>query len=312
MEHLENIAGLVRTLKHDIRAEVIINDLLEHKDIKEGEYVIYKEGQFSRAYRFDVLDAQMIDYDYDSTQMLKLNLSRDSIYDILPEGISHASKNESLGKGVDSMIKEYYEQKKQQKAARLFFQPFENEIFRYGVETERFESQFLFDFNGSEAPDMFYDFWDIDRSFPSILVSKFIRLLPFSYKIVGNIQQACHILSVLLEEEVKVSDREYQEYSDESQGISLGETRLGLDSITGTCYDDYSRHLDIKIGPLKKSLFTDFIHEGGKKKFADMFYEHFFPLEVEINTIILLPEDKQKFEFNNDIEAPVLGYNTSI
>lgn len=312
MDNLEKIAGLIRTLKHDIRAEVIVNDLLEHKDIKENEYVIYKEGQFSRAYRFDVLDAQTTDYDYDSTQMLKLNLSRDSVYDMLPEGISHASKNETPGKGVDSMIKEYYEQKKQQKAARLFFQPFENEMFHYGVETERFESHFLFEFNNGKAPDMFYDFWDIDRSFPTLLVSKFIRLLPFSYKIVGNIQQACHILSVLLEEDVNVSDREYQEYSDESQGVLLGETRLGLDSIAGTQYDDYSRHLDIKIGPLRKSSFTDFIHEGGKKKFVDMFYEHFFPLEVEVNTIILLPEDKQKFEFNNETGASVLGYNTSI
>lgn len=312
MDNLENIAGLIRTLKHDIRAEVIVNDLLEHKDIKEGEYVIYKEGQFARAYRFDVLDAQTTDYDYDSMQMLKLNLSRDSIYDMLPEGISHISKNEAPGKGVDSMIKEYYQQKKQQKAARLFFQPFENEMFHYGVETESFESRFLFELNNGKAPDMFYDFWDIDRDFPTLLVSKFIRLLPFSYKIVGDIQQACHILSVLLEEDVHVSDREYQEYSDESQGVLLGETRLGLDSITGTRYDDYSRHLDIKIGPLKKSSFTDFIHEGGKKKFVDMFYEHFFPLEVEINTIILLPEDKQKFEFNNETGSPVLGYNTSI
>ncbi len=312
MDNLEKIAGLIRTLKHDIRAEVIVNDLVEHKDIKENEYVVYKEGQFSRAYRFDVLDAQITDYDYDSTQILKLNLSRDSIYDMLPEGISHASKNETPGKGVDSMIKEYYDQKKQQKAARLFFQPFENEMFHYGVETERFESRFLFEFNNGKAPDMFYDFWNIDRGFPTLLVSKFIRLLPFSYKIVGNIQQACHILSVLLEEDVNVSDREYQEYSDESQGVLLGETRLGLDSITGTRYDDYSRHLDIKIGPLRKSSFTDFIHEGGKKKFVDMFYEHFFPLEVEINTIILLPEDKQKFEFNDETEASVLGYNTSI
>ena len=42
-----------------------------------------------------------------------------------------------------------------------------------------------------------------------------------------------------------------------------------------------------------------------------MFYEHFFPLEVEIKTIILLPKNKEQFEFNNT-EAPVLGYNTSI
>jgi hypothetical protein len=311
MEHLEYIAKLIGTLEHDIRAEVIINDLQENNDIAQEQYVIRKEGQFSRAYRFDVLDSRIVDYNYDSTQILSLDLSRDSMYDMLPEGITHISKNDTPEKDVEVMIREYNEQKKQQKSARTFFQPFENEMFRYGVRTENFESEFLSGLNGSSAPEMFYDFWNIDRDFPPLLVSKFIRLLPFAYKIVGNISLAAHILSVLLEEPVEVSDRDYQEYSDESQGISLGETRLGLDSITGVRYDDYSRHLDIKIGPLEKSSFTDFIHEGNKKKFTEMFYEHFFPIEVELNTMILLPKHKQSFEFNNT-ETPVLGYNTSI
>jgi hypothetical protein len=311
MEHLNNLAIHVTTLKHDIRAEVIINDLLKSKDIDDTQYVVHKDGQFSRTYRFDVLNAKVIDYDYDSTQMLKFSLSRDSIYDMLPEGMAHSTKNDAQGKDVDVMIKEYKEQRKQQKAARVFFQPFENEFFRYGVKTETFESDFLFELNGYKAPDMLYDFWNISRDFPPLLVSKFIRLLPFAYKIVGNISQAVHILSVLLEEQVEVSNRDYQQYADEDQGISLGESRLGLDSITGTLYDDYSRHLDIKIGPLKTSSFTDFIHEGNHKKFVEMFYEHFFPIEVEINTIILLPDDKQKFEFINTTDA-VLGYNTFI
>lgn len=311
MNHLEYIAELINSLKHDIKAEIIINALLESKDIQDGQFVIQKEGQFSRAYRFDVLSSEVTDYDYDSIQILKLNLSRDSIYDMLPEGMTHQTKNDIPEKGVDTMIKEYNIRKKQQKSARLFFQPFENEFFQYGISTEAFESGFLFELNSSHVPDMFYDFWNISRDFPPLLVSKFIRLLPFAYKIVGNISQASHILSVLLEEQVEVRDRDYQQYADEKQGVSLGDTRLGLDSITGTSYDDYSKHLDIKIGPLQNSSFTDFIHDGEKKKFVEMFYEHFFPIEVEITTIILLPEDKEKFEFKDTADA-VLGYNTCI
>ncbi len=311
MEHLNDLAAQITSLEYDIRAEVIINDLLKSGDIDEKSFVIHKEGQFSRTYRFDMLDAQVIDYKYDSAQLLKFSLSRDSIYDMLPEGMTHSTKNDAQGKDVDVMIKEYNKQKKQQKTARLFFQPFENEFFRYGVDAEAFESNFLFELNGCKAPDMLYDFWNISRDFPPLLVSRFIRLLPFAYKIVGNISQAVHILSVLLEEQVEVSNRDYQQYADEDQGISLGESRLGLDSITGTLYDDYSRHLDIKIGPLKTASFIDFIHQGQMKKFVEMFYEHFFPIEVEINTIILLPDNKQKFEIKNTKDA-VLGYNTFI
>ena len=311
MGNINSLSKEITSLDNDIRAEVIISDLLQSGVLNDNEYVIQKKGQFSRAYRFDVLDAQVTDYTYDSTQMISLSLSRDSMYDTLPETMVHSARNDVPGKDVDTMIKEYHGQKKQQKEARAFFQPFENEIFRYSVDTETFERKFLLELNGSRAPEMFYDFWNISQDFPPLLVSKFIRLLPFAYKIEGNIPLAIHILSVLLEEPVVVNDRDYQEYADESQGISLGETRLGLDSITGTRYDDYSRHLDIKIGPLEKSSFTDFIHNGNKKKFTEMFYEHFFPLEVEIKTIILLPKNKEQFEFNNT-EAPVLGYNTTI
>ncbi|WP_042721244.1 hypothetical protein [Flavobacterium sp. B17] len=308
---LNHIANLVTSLKHDIRAEVIINDLLESRDLKQDQYIIRKEGQFSRSYRFDLLDTKVVDYDYDTTQMLYFSLSRDCMYDTLPEALSHNSQNDIPGKDVETMIGEYNNRKKQQKAARNFFQPFENEMFLYGVEIESFERKFLSGLNNSNIPDMFYDFWNISRDFPEHLISKFICLLPFAYKIVGDITLACDILSILLEEKVSLNNKTYHRYADENQGISLGETRLGLDSITGTEYDDYSRHLDIMIGPLQISSFTDFIHEGKKKRFVEIFYEHFFPIEVEVNTIILLPEDKEKFEFNRT-EISVLGYNTTI
>jgi len=184
-------------------------------------------------------------------------------------------------------------------------------MFSYGVNVENLENEFLFELNSYLAPAMFYDFWGIDKDFPPLLISKFIRLLPFAYKIVGNIEESCHILSILLEEDVNVTYRGHHEYSDKSQNIELGLNRLGLDLIAGTTYDDYSCHLDLQIGPLKKSSFIDYIHEGKKKKFIEMFYDHFFPIEVEVNTIILLPKEKQDFEFNTT-ETPVLGYNTRI
>ncbi|SDQ17228.1 Type VI secretion, VasB, ImpH, VC_A0111 [Chryseobacterium soldanellicola] len=311
MKNLDSITKQINALKHDIRAEVIINDLINNNEVDENQYIIQNEGQFSRAYRFDVLHSEIVDFDYDSKKILQLNISRDSIYDMLPENISHHTGNDVPNKDVDVMIREYQTQKKQQKEARNFFQPFENEMFSYGVSIENLENNFLFELNSYLAPEMFYDFWGIDKGFPVLLISKFIRLLPFAYKIVGNIEQTCHILSVLIEEEVKVTYRGHQKYTDENQSFELGENRLGLDTIAGTSYDDYSNHLDITIGPLKNSSFTNYIHEGNRIKFVRMFYEHFFPIEVEINTIILLPKDQQNFNFTSS-ECPVLGYNTRI
>lgn len=86
---------------------------------------------------------------------------------------------------------------------------------------------------------------------------------------------------------------------------------LGVDMITGTAYEDYTKHLTLEIGPLKHSAFTDYILGGNKEKFVTMFCEHFFPLEVEIQLSVLLSEEESQFELkeNND---PILGYNTCI
>lgn len=311
MEKLNNLAKQITSLKHDIRAEVIINNLLKNKDIEDAQYVIARQGQFSRAYRFDVLNSEVVDYDLDITQMLKFNLSRDSFYDMLPENLIHAARNDSPEKDVDGMIKEYQVQKKQQKAARLFFQPFENEIFSYGVEVEKFEQDFLSDLNGFLVPEMFYDFWGIDKNLPPLMVSKFIRILPYAYKIVGNINLACQILSSLIEEKVSINNKGYQKYQDDEQSILLGESRLGLELITGNSYDDYSSHYNLNIGPLENSNFSEYIHDGAMKRFVDLFYEYFFPIEVEIETTILLTQEKENFEFSTQ-QNSVLGYNTRI
>ncbi|MGO4708761.1 type VI secretion system baseplate subunit TssG [Chryseobacterium sp. 2TAF14] len=311
MEKLNNLAKQITSLQYDIRAEVLINNLLKNNDIAESEYIISKEGQFSRAYRFDVLNTDVVDYDFDAKDLLKLELSRDSFYDMLPENMVHTPRNDTPEKDVDRMIREYQVQKKQQKAARTFFQPFENEIFSYGVEIEGFEQEFLSELNGFLTPEMFYNFWGITKDLPPILVSKFIRILPYAYKIVGNIELACEILSSLIEEKVTINNNGHQRYQDEDQSILLGESRLGLELITGNSYDDYSSHFNLQIGPLERSNFSDYIHDGVMKRFVDLFYEYFFPIEVEIVTTILLLKEKENFEFSAQ-QNSILGYNTRI
>ena len=107
MDHLQYLSQLITTFNHDVKAEVILGDLLKSGDLDFDQFIIQKDGQFTRAYRFDILNAEVVDFDYDSKQFLKLILSRDSIYDMLPEGVTHQSKHDVPGKGVDTMIKEH-------------------------------------------------------------------------------------------------------------------------------------------------------------------------------------------------------------
>ncbi|MNR52958.1 hypothetical protein D3C85_1728920 [compost metagenome] len=68
-------------------------------------------------------------------------------------------------------------------------------------------------------------------------------------------------------------------------------------------------NLTIEIGPILNNSFENYIHNGKIKKFIDCFYEHFFPIEVEPKTILILNHEVEEFNFN---KQPVLGYTSRI
>lgn len=306
---LEDLAYEIENISYDIRAEVITNELLESNAVLQEEITISNHGQFSRAYRSDVLGATIQDDNYDKQEYLNLKLSRDSMYDALPEGFVHSLTENNADKSVRQMIKEHKHQKKQEAEARNFFTPFENEIFHYRTKIESVERNFLYKLNGSKPLEFFYDFWGLAHIYPAVLVSKFIQLLPYAYKIVGDIDLACRCLESIIEEKVNYKTTSSKEYSDEGEQIRLGENRLGVDFITGKDYMDYSMNLTLEIGPITNKPFTHYVNDGKIKIFIDCFCEHFFPMEVEVRTVLIMNKETEEFNFS---KQPVLGYTTRI
>lgn len=309
MSKIEEIKNKINSIPFDLRAEVILSSLLENYEKGGYDFLINYAGQFKRPYSTDVLGCEVVDYDYDATQFLKVNVSRDGIYDALPEGVFHYPKSERLNKSVDDMTKEYRLQQKEEENARKFFLPFENEFFLNGMKRDKAEMDFLFRLNQSQPIDFFLDFWDIDKSLPNVLVAKFIRLLPYAHKVVGKLDRTSFCLEYLLGEQVEIIELGYHDLSESNQGITLNDCRLGLDMISGMSYMDYSLNLEFKVGPLKNSSFRDYIHDGGIRRFIDLFYEYFLPVEIDVKTTILLPLEIEQFNFNQD---PVLGITTRI
>lgn len=306
---LEDIVAEIESISYDIRAEVITNELLQSNDAVQEEITISNNGQFSRAYRNDVLGATIEDDNYDKQEYLNIQLSRDSMYDALPEGFVHSLSENNADKSVKQMIREHKHQKKQEAEARNFFAPFENEIFHYRTKIESVERDFLYKLNGSKPLEFFYDFWGLPHIYPAVLVSKFIQLLPYAYRIVGDIELACQCLEHIIEEKVSYKTTTSKEYSEEAEQVRLGENRLGVDFISGKNYMDYSMNLTIEIGPITNKPFHNYVNNGEIKIFIDCFCEHFFPMEVEVKICLLMNKETEEFNFS---KQPVLGYTTRI
>ena len=55
MEYLTGVINEINHLPYDIRAEVLLNHLLDKGIISDNEYIVKHQGQFVRGYRTDVL-----------------------------------------------------------------------------------------------------------------------------------------------------------------------------------------------------------------------------------------------------------------
>jgi hypothetical protein len=305
----EAIKNQINSLKYDLKAEVIISELMNKVETENQNFLVDFKGQFKRPFRKDILNAEIVDFNYDATEFVKINLSRDGIYDTLPERIFHTPRTDKVKRSVAEMTRDYKIHKKEEEYARKFFLPFENEFFIKTIDRENLEKDILLELNGSKPLDFFYEFWDLDRSLPEVLISKLMRILPYTYQIVGDLELTVHCLSYLLGEKVEIAEQTYKEQSNTENETTLGNCRLGLDMISGNVYMDYSLYLEFRIGPLKRSSLLEYIHEGKVKKFIDLFYEYLLPMEVDVKTTILLDDEAELFNLK---ELSILGITTRI
>lgn len=309
MKNIKKIISAIKNIKKDIKAEIVVNNLIESNILEDNDYIIRNEGQFCRNYRKDILGTEF--RTFLMKDFFEFQLSRDGLYDVLPQGVTHKSYRERYGLSVERMLLEYKENKQQEKAARDFFAPFENEFFKFGVSIEHFQMNFLKKINTNEVPNFFYELWNIPQDFPTFLVSKLIRLLPYCHKIVGNIETSVIILSQLLNQHITIKSEEFVTYQKEGICARLNNSfSLGVDFIIGQSYEDYTKHFTLEI-TTENQDFIDFLPNGKIEKFIKMYCEYFFPLDVDIIIKPIPSEQITQIELTHS-KSNFLGYNTQI
>ncbi len=308
--NIEDLLDIIDPFHFDIKVEALISALVSEQPRFINHFLVSNKGQFARTYRREILGFELVDFKSDSLPYLLLNVSKDSIYDMLPEGLFHYPKSDKVGKEIEEMTKDYRRQKKEESDARNFFMPFENEFWINAIQRDSFENDFLRSLNATQPVSFFYDFWKLDKNIPIVFLSKLIKILPYAYKIVGDLELTAKCLSYILEEEVEYEEIGYKELSESEQNSLLGETNLGINMILGSSYMDYSLYVEFRIGAIKNGNSASYFYDGEAKKIIDLFYEYFLPLEVEAKTIITLPKEEEQFYISHP--NMMLGITTRI
>lgn len=298
---LENILEELISVYENVKAEVVVSELQKNSNITNDDIVIKNKSTFRRSHRRDILDIGNIE-----DGLLNLNLSRNGLYDQLPEGLFH-SKDTTKGKISFQQLRKTY--KKEEKEARHFFSPLENEFFNQKLNVENKEQDLLNDFLNLDD-NFLINFWKVDQSIPKKYLLKLLKLLPYTYKIAGDLELTTLCLENIINKKVNIK-KTYNPNTINYRNLIEDNNYLGINFTLTNDYDTISQPVyNVEIGPIQEDSIEDYIKKDGIIKFINVFYDYFFPLEVDIKTTFNVNHvdgfllDKEK--------EPIIGLSTVI
>jgi hypothetical protein len=312
---LNEIARSINGLLYDIKAEVIIADLIENK-VNPGDIFFIPDGSFKRNYTHDILFAETKKLN-NNQQVLQIHTSRDGLYDSLPEGLFHEPSHEKIISGKD-MADDSKKLKLEEKEARNFFLPFESEIFFQRVNLELEERNLISQYSENLFNEIFPEFWNIDRTLPRKWVSRLILFLHYAHQIISDFESVAKCLEVIIEEKVKINrnashnKKRQSLHSSEEDNFCLGKAALGTDTICGRFDDEMNCNIEFVIGPVRNTPISAFFEKGPMTRFLECFYGFFVPVEADVFTTLVVEKDDKGLVLSASGEGTALGYNTLI
>jgi len=321
--NLQKKSDAINTLLYDLKAE-FLTALLLSEGMSQKDIMVVFDGVLKRKWSTDINYSEVEEFE-NGDGAVSIHLNRAGIYDALPEALFHSFSDIRNSTGED-MAKESMRLKAEEKQVRLFFRPFENEIFFRNVfvamkENRKFEDLYSEFLNG-----LIPGFWKIDEKIPGKYVSKLTRLLPFAYQVTGNYGLTAKCIEYILDEQVGIEFRgEEMDTSGNSgtennendlKGGCLGVGRLGYDVIAGQTAAGHMGRLLIHIGPLKNTDPKDFFKGGPGYLALNCIYSYFIPVELDVETRLKAEKKENYFILSGNAkvesEMSYLGYNTTI
>jgi len=266
----------------DLNAESLLCELLANGCTPE-QLVINRQSSFRKLYRKDIDKVSFEQGGNNEGQQVIINVNRDSIYDVLPEGLFHQPLGTSTGgNDLNRMVGDSRRLKEEEKKARLFFKPFDQELLGYATQVEQEERNLMQKIllgNFAEDP---YEFWGIPADIPSKEAFVLSGLIPWAYLVKGNMALTAKAIQMLVGTHVSVAASAQQSHkagsaSGQMEGAILGEdTVLGSDFCEGGLCWIFTIN---QIEPGKMELFTG---KGYISKLLAFFTDIFIPVEIDV------------------------------
>ncbi len=295
------LKGLLKSLNFDVKAESFFSYF------SNGEKIQYKfQNFFHRGYSNDVIDIKIAEDD--NLKVHYAYLSRLNFYDIFPEIFFH---NQVGSAGFKNMVANYKRRKEEEKQARKFFQPIENELFNISLDVEKHEQDVISTLGEEEFLLILNKIWDIDRSLPVEEMAKVIKFLPFMHKISGDVNAITYILEHVFNIKINVTEEPVILKSDvykEKTDLLLGNS-FALEAPKTTFLKKYIFTL---IDVRNLNNIQEYFSEGKVNKILSLFLNYTMPFESEFEIRFSIPEEEELFVLDDEPHTGRIGISTTL
>lgn len=247
---------------------------------------------------------------------IEIEVNRQGIYDYLPEGLFHQPFNPKTGEQTSNTnIEEIKKQRENEKLARTFFLPIENEIFSQRIAITKLENDLFL--NSSESRNKYIDLikhWRLSDIFSEAQIIEIIRFFPLLHLYRNNIRYIETCLIKMLKYNVKIKKQKHciETFTDDRLSWNLGDKSLGIETILGTTVQSKKSKYIVTIGEINRSDFRKFLAHSSLMAVIMSLINLFFSADSIIEINIFADVSDSKFFLSKDGDETFLGYNTCL
>lgn len=304
-------------LLKNMNLERWICNLLDDPDAASLSWLVCPQGSFYRSYKEDILSVTHVSSGENqgstAQEVLRIDVSREGLYDMLPEGLFHESIPGTSEVSTDASVQQLEQHRQEEREARKFFLPLEQEFYRQKIFLE-YQEQHVFQAlaPGSQAFSFLRKIWNVPSDLPILQKFVFLYLGPHLHRIAGNLALVQQCLALMLQAPVRIEEEYHASVAlAEDSTTRLGEMLLGDCSVLGDTLEDPWPYLLLTLGPLSGEQLLTFLQQAAMDRLMHFLAGYLFTMGTEYEVQLTVQEEDQPFVLQEEVPfAGRLGYTT--
>ncbi len=297
---------------HDFYAETLLALLMEEEVVTWDDLIIRTpQGAFQRSYRKDVVGIRTVQKE--QQERVYIDLSRDGLYDILPEGLFHQTQIDKRTISTEDSVAEIKRHRQEEKQARKFFLPLEQEFYRQRMLIAAEELHAQISPENAALHKLYLKFWNIATPLTPYQATVMLYLLPVAHFVAGNRLLTQQCFSLVLEHPVTINF--VSSTSDDALKVDvplLGETVLGKSFILGDTLEATYTAIALTLGPIPGHQLPDYLPGAKGITLVELLSGYLLPASSEVVMDVQVEEADAPFVLGAANEQGRLGYTAVI